>query len=89
MSDISSLSPRSSSRKTTPEKSNKWINLLVWFLVASILSYVILYTWNPTYLQKKDATGKATGVSDPIMTIIASIIIGLIVLLIVWFFQRK
>ena len=89
MSDISSLSPRASRKGSPTASKSKWINLLVWFLVTAILAYVILYSWNPVYLQKKDVMGKPTGVSDPVSTIIASVVIGLIVLLIVWFVQRK
>jgi hypothetical protein len=85
---IESLSK--SPKKAVAEKKGKsWINLLVWFLVASILAYVILYSWNPSQLQKNDLLGKPTGVSDPTKTILASVGAGLIVLLIVWFFQRK
>jgi hypothetical protein len=89
MSDLSSLSPRASRKGSPTATKSKWITLLVWFLVTAILAYVILYSWNPVYLQKKDVIGKPTGVSDPMMTIIASAIIGLIVALIVWFVQRK
>ena len=91
-SDLKSLSPKSGSRKAQQaydKKGSSWVNILVWFLVVSILSYIILYTINPSYLQKKDANGNRTGVSDPWMTIIASLIIGLIVALIIYFVQRK
>ena len=89
-SKIETMAPRSSSKKGVVEKKGKsWINLLVWFLVAAILAYVVLYSWNPSQLQKNDLVGKPTGVSDPTKTIIASVGVGLIVLLIVWFVQRK
>jgi hypothetical protein len=90
-SKIESMAPtRSSQKKSTVEKKGKsWINLLVWFLVAAILAYVVLYSWNPAQLQKNDLVGKPTGVSDPTKTILASVGVGLIVLLIVWFVQRK
>jgi hypothetical protein len=84
------MAPKSSPKKSVVEKKGKsWINLLVWFLVASILSYVVLYSWNPAQLQKNDMMGKPTGVSDPMKTTLASVGVGLIVLLIVWFMQRN
>ena len=87
---LDAYAPKSSPKKVVVEKKGKsWINLLVWFLVAAILAYVVLYSWNPTQLQKTDLTGKPTGVSDPTKTILSSVGIGLIVLLIVWLFQRK
>lgn len=87
---IDAYAPKSSPKKSVSEKKGKnWINLLVWFLVSAILAYVVLYSWNPTQLQKVDLAGKPTGVSDPTKTILASAGIGLIVLLIVWLFQRK
>jgi len=86
---IESLSKSSPKKNVAEKKSKSWINLLVWFLVAAILAYVVLYSWNPTQLQKKDLAGLATGVSDTTKTIIASVVVGLIVALIVWFFQRK
>jgi hypothetical protein len=89
-SKIDTMAPRSSQKKGAVEKKGKsWINLLVWFLVAAILAYVVLYSWNPSQLQKNDLVGKPTGVSDPTKTILASVGVGLIVLLIVWFVQRK
>jgi hypothetical protein len=65
------------------------MSLLTWFLVSAILAYVVLYSWNPEYLQKKDELGKRTGVSDPMMTLLASVVVGLIVAVIVWLVQRK
>jgi hypothetical protein len=89
-SKIDSMAPKSSPKKVGVEKKGKsWITLLVWFLVASILAYVVLYSWNPAQLQKNDLAGKPTGVSDPVKTILSSVGVGLIVLLVVWFFQRK
>jgi hypothetical protein len=89
-SKLDTMAPRSSQKKGAVEKKGKsWINLLVWFLVAAILAYVVLYSWNPSQLQKNDLVGKPTGVSDPTKTILASVGVGLIVLLIVWFVQRK
>lgn len=87
---LDTMAPKSSPKKGAVEKKGKsWINLLVWFLVAAILAYVVLYSWNPAQLQKNDLVGKPTGVSDPTKTILASVGVGLIVLLIVWFVQRK
>ena len=87
---LDTMAPKSSPKKSLVEKKGKsWINKLVWFLVAAILAYVVLYSWNPSQLQKTDLTGTPTGVSDPTKTILASVGVGLIVLLIVWFVQRK
>jgi hypothetical protein len=90
MADLKSLSPKNSRKQqaVSDKKGADWVNLLVWFLVVSILAYVILYTWNPTWLQKTDATGKATGVSDPTTTIIASVVIGLIIAAILYFIRK-
>ncbi len=91
MSNITKLRPRQLSNKEeqSDKKDSKWIGLLTWFLVSAILAYVVLYSWNPEYLQKKDELKKPIGVSDPMMTLIASAVIGLVVVLIVWFVQRK
>lgn len=87
---IDSLAKTSPKKGAVPDKKGKtWINLLVWFLVAAILAYVVLYSWNPAQLQKNDLVGKPTGVSDPMKTVLASVGVGLIVVLIVWFFKRK
>jgi hypothetical protein len=90
MPSVDSLSPKSSPRKGDADKKGpKWVTLLVWFLVAAILAYVVLYSWNPQMLQTKDLEGKATGKSDMTKTVISSVVVGLIVVLLVWFFQRK
>jgi hypothetical protein len=91
MSNITKLRPRQLSNKeeVSEKKGSKWMSLLTWFLVSAILAYVVLYSWNPEYLQKKDELGKRTGVSDPMMTLLASVVVGLIVAVIVWLVQRK
>lgn len=90
MADLKSLSPKGSKKaqQVADRKGADWVNLLVWFLVVSILAYVILYTWNPTWLQKADASGKPTGVSDPTTTIITSVVIGLIIAAILYFIRK-
>lgn len=89
MADLKTLSPKGGKKtQVVDKKSGGWLNLLVWFLVVSILAYVILYTWNPTYLQKTDVAGKPTGVSDPTTTIIASVVIGLIVAALIYFLKK-
>ena len=87
---IETMAPKSSPKKAaTDKKATSWVNLLIWFLVAAILAYVVLYSWNPAQLQKNDLVGKPTGVSDPTKTILASVGVGLIIALIVWLVQRK
>jgi hypothetical protein len=91
MADLKSLSPKSGSKKAqaVDKKGSDWVSILVWFLVVAILAYVLLYTFNPEILQKKDASGKPTGVSDPMWTIAASVAIGLVVAVILYFVKRK
>jgi hypothetical protein len=90
MADLKSLSPRGGkkSQQTYDKKGMDWVNLLVWFLVITILAYVILYTINPTFLQTTDSTGKPTGVSNPTTTVIASVVIGLILAGIIYFIRK-
>lgn len=90
MADLKTLSPKSGKKfqQVVDKKSGGWVNLLVWFLVVSILAYVILYTWNPTFLQTVDSNGKPTGVSNMTTTVIASVVIGLIVAGIIYFIRK-
>jgi uncharacterized membrane protein (DUF485 family) len=89
MTDLKTLAPKNGKKTQLVEKKGSgWVNLVVWFLVVSILSYVILYTWNPTLLQTTDASGKPTGVSNPTTTIISSIVIGLIIAAIIFFIRK-
>jgi hypothetical protein len=91
MPNLDAMAPsKSSPRKGEVEKKGpKWVNLLVWFLVVAILSYVILYSWNPEMLQTKDIAGKPSGNSDMTKTVLASVVIGLIVVVVVYFVKRK
>lgn len=90
MADLKSLSPKGGKKaqQQVDRKGVDWVNLLVWFLVISILAYVILYTWNPTFLQTTDATGKPTGVSNMTYTVIASAVIGIVLAGLLYFIRK-
>lgn len=89
MADLKSLSPKGGKKSQVSDKKGMdWVNLLVWFLVITILTYVILYTINPTFLQTTDSTGKPTGVSNPTTTVIAAVVIGLILSGIIYFIRK-
>jgi Kef-type K+ transport system membrane component KefB len=59
------------------------------FLVVTILSYLVLYAWNPQMLQKVDSEGKPTGKADVWSILFISIVIALIVDVIYWLIKRK
>jgi uncharacterized membrane protein len=69
------------------EKSGILYYLIV-FLVVAIIAYVVLYSWNPEMLQKKNGT-VTTGQVDPWKVLLASAVISLVVVVIVWLFRRS
>lgn len=62
-------------------------NYLLWFLIAGVIGFIVLYLLKPTLIQKTDATGKPTGEVDWVKALIGAIIAGLIVALLVWAFK--
>jgi uncharacterized membrane protein len=79
---LASLSPRSESRK------GGFLFYLIVFLVVAIISYIVLYSWNPAMLQKKE-NEVVSGKVDTMKVLIISVIIGLVVDIITWLMRRR
>jgi hypothetical protein len=70
--------------------SNKGILFyIIVFLVVTILTYLVLYAWNPQMLQKVNSEGKPSGKADVWSILFISIIVGLIVDVIYWLIKRN
>jgi hypothetical protein len=62
---------------------------LLIFLVVTVLSYLILYAWNPKMLQKVDSEGNPINKPDTWSILFISVIIALIIDVIYWLVSRK
>jgi len=79
---LASLSPRGESQK------GGFLFYLIVFLVVAIISYIVLYSWNPPMLQKKE-NEVVSGKVDTMKVLIISVIIALVVDIITWLVRRR
>lgn len=96
---FSRLSPAMQSRLTEaaselgidiePKKKSGFMTKIVLFLIVSIISYLILYTWNPSFLRQNGPDDKPTENVDPMKVLLLSIVIGAVAVVIAWLVGRK
>jgi hypothetical protein len=70
------------------KKKGGFMRYLLIFLVTAIIAYIVLYTWNPSFLRQV-VDDKVTDVVDPMKTLGASVVIGLLADLIAWLMNRN
>jgi Kef-type K+ transport system membrane component KefB len=79
---LASLSPRGESQK------GGILFYLIVFLVVAIISYIVLYSWNPEMLQKIE-NDAVSGKVDTVKVLVISFIVALVVDIIVWLVRRR
>lgn len=65
-----------------------WAIYVIWFLVAAVLTWIILYATKPAFVRVR-IDGALTDQLDTAKVLITSIIVGLIVLILVWLFRSR
>lgn len=65
-----------------------WAVYVIWFLVAAVLTWIILYATKPAFVRVR-VDGSLTDQLDTAKVLITSIIVGLIVLILVWLFRSR
>lgn len=64
--------------------ANLGSNILLWFVVVTVLAWILLYFLKPTAVQQTNAQGEPTGVADAGKSFIGALLIGLLVALVIW-----
>jgi hypothetical protein len=59
-------------------------NILLWFIIVTLLAWLLLYFLRPTLVQKTNAQGQPTGVADAGKSFLGALLIGLLVALVIW-----
>lgn len=65
-----------------------WAVYLIWFLVAAVLTWIILYATKPAFVRLV-VDGEVVDQLDTAKVLITSIIVGIIVLILVWLFRSR
>lgn len=58
------------------------------YIILFVLSWIILFTFNPQMVQTRNYSGSGTPPPDSSRCFIASLIVALIVCIIIWLFMR-
>ena len=67
---------------------NNWGVYLVWFIVATLIIWIILYLLRPAFLQTRNPDGSYTGQVDTGKALGAAVVFGLLIVLLVWLARR-
>lgn len=67
---------------------NSWGVYLVWFIVATLIIWIILYLLRPAFLQTRNPDGSYTGQVDTGKALGAAVVFGLLIVLLVWLARR-
>lgn len=65
-----------------------WGLYLVWFIVATLIIWIILYLLRPAFLQTRNPDGSYTGNVDNGKAFGAAVVLALIIVLIIWLVRR-
>ena len=61
-----------------------FLNLVIWFIIVAVIVWFILVSTKPTWVQKTDDNGVATGEVDQGRAILWAVIIALIITCVIW-----
>ncbi|MCL6572773.1 MAG: hypothetical protein K6T88_14000 [Bacillus sp. (in: Bacteria)] len=68
---------------------SKHVNYVAWLIGLTLLFWLILWFWKPTWLQMKDANGQPTGQANAWLALLWGFIIALVITLIIFLLERK
>jgi len=68
---------------------SKNLNYVAWIIGLTLLFWLILWFWKPTWVQNKDVNGQVTGEANAWLALLWGFIIALIITLIIFLFTRK
>ena len=69
-------------------QEHNWGLYVVWFIVAVLIIWIILYLLRPAFLQTRNPDGTYTGNVDNAKAFGAAVVLALIIVLIVWLVRR-
>jgi len=68
---------------------NNWMGLVLWFILAAVVVWLILYSLRPTWVQQRGEGGLPNGNVDAMRVLWASLIIALVIVIIVWLLRSN
>ena len=92
---IPSLTPQEASAKTAVAdknyaktgKMNTMGSYFIWFVIIVLITWFVLYLWKPTWVMKKDDTGKVTSEINTGSILLWSLVIAIGITLLIWLFK--
>ena len=70
-------------KRVSYNMSSGWGALILWFIIIVVISWFILYSLRPAFVQGHDSNGQPNGSIDAGRVLLASVVIALIVIVIV------
>ena len=81
--DGSNMSP-SDSEQQHVKRNKSLLTLILWFIIITVVAWIVLWSWKPEIVQKTDSQGQPTGEPDGAKVLIGSIVIGLLLIIVIY-----
>ena len=72
-----------------PKKSMNWFGWIVCLIILTVIISLLLYVFNPTAIQEKDAAGNPNGVQSWSMIIFYALFFALLLMILAYAFRAK
>lgn len=66
-----------------------WGALVLWFIIIAVITWFILYSLRPTWVQQRGEGGLPNGQVDAGRVLLASVVIALVIVLIIWLLRNN
>lgn len=95
--DMSHLRPTCPSKPVDPcaptvkscGSANKWLSLLIWYVVAVVVIYVILHLVAPSWVKKTQADGSLSSENDPGKLLMWSVVFALVLFFVLYLIKAS
>lgn len=81
------VSPKVVIHSSSKSINGLW-NLLLWMIIITAITWIVLLLLNPTFIQKRNLDGTPSGEVDQSKLVVISIVIG-VAIVIIWYFIKK
>jgi len=65
-------------------RNRSLLTLILWFIIITVVAWIILWSWKPEIVQKTDSQGQPTGEPDGAKVLIGAVIIGVLAIIVIY-----
>ena len=65
-------------------RNRSLLTLILWFIIITVVAWIILWSWKPEIVQSTDSQGQPTGEPDGAKVLVGAVIIGILAIIIIY-----